>query len=133
MGSIDSLDDELMKSQEDLEKLEDHYHLNSLAISEKFYELEDRRSEFERMLQETYEATSHQLRQDEFVDEEAFMGLTQIIESFRDDFDTEYAKENRRLRSLEEDTNQEYYKKRQAIERKMDQLMSERRDNGNRW
>ncbi|WP_457785537.1 hypothetical protein, partial [Streptococcus uberis] len=92
MGSIDSLDDELMKSQEDLEKLEDHYHLNSLAISEKFYELEDRRSEFERMLQETYEATSHQLQQDELVDEEAFMGLTQIIESFQDDFDTEYAK-----------------------------------------
>ncbi|WP_353305391.1 hypothetical protein, partial [Streptococcus uberis] len=104
-----------------------------LAISEKFYELEDRRSEFERMLQETYEATSHQLRQDEFVDEEAFMGLTQIIESFQDDFDTEYAKENRRLRTLEEDTNQAYYKKRQDIERKMDQLMSERRDNGNRW
>lgn len=133
MGSIDSLDAELMKSQEDLEKLEDHYHLNSLAISEKFYELEDRRSEFERMLQETYEATSHQLQQDELVDEEAFMGLTQIIESFQDDFDTEYAKENRRLRTLEEDTNQEYYKKRQDIERKMDQLMSERRDNGNRW
>lgn len=133
MGSIDSLDDELIKSQEDLEKLEDHYHLNSLAIAEKFYELEDRRSEFERMLQETYEATSHQLHQDELVDEEAFMGMTQIIESFQDDFDTEYAKENRRLRTLEEDTNQEYYKKRQDIERKMDQLMSERRDNGNRW
>ncbi|MGT2888391.1 hypothetical protein N1495_01400 [Streptococcus didelphis] len=131
MGKLDSKDDKLMTSQRELEKLEDDYHHKIMVISDKFFELEVKRSEFKMMLQDTYEATSHNLRQDDVLNEEAFMTMNHIIDSFQSDFDTEYAKEHSRLTALEEATNQEYYKKRQVLESKIDQLMSERRDNGN--
>lgn len=112
MGKLDAKDDKLSNSKKDLEKLEDDYHHKTIAISDKFFELEDKRCEFETMLQETYEATSYHLRQDEMINEESFMTMNHIIEAFQSDFDTEYTKEKRRLTALEEETNQKYSKKR---------------------
>lgn len=133
MGKLDSNEDKLSNSKRDLEKLEDYYHHKTMAISNKFFELEDKRTEFETMLQETYEATSYNLRQDENINEESFMTMNHIIDAFQSDFDTEYTKEKRRLTALEEETNQKYSKNRQLLEEKIDHLMSERRDYGNPW
>ncbi|MFI3888115.1 hypothetical protein [Streptococcus parauberis] len=91
MGKIESQEEKFLASQGELETLEDDYHAKSMAISEKFYELEDKRSEFESMLQETYEATSYSLRQDDDLNEESFMSMNQIIDSFQMDFDTAYS------------------------------------------
>ncbi len=89
-SDIQSGEEKFLASQGELETLEDDYHAKSMAISEKFYELEDKRSEFESMIQETYEATSYSLRHDD-LNEESFMSMNQIIDSFQMDFDTAYS------------------------------------------
>ncbi|MGT2808731.1 hypothetical protein DIX60_01950 [Streptococcus iniae] len=122
MESLNQISEKLLNKRVELENLEDSYHRSNNNLAEQVYDLEQKRSDLENLLQETYETTSYDLRQDDSVNEESFMAMNQIFTFFQTELDEEFAKEYRILLDQEEELRQEYLKKRQILQDSVEQL-----------
>lgn len=114
--NLDDIQAELKKEKQGLERLEDRYYAQRREIDEAYLDLDDRRKELETIYEETYNAVSSYLHQQEGDVSEQYYALNRLIEDYSEATETQYKKYYREISDKEETLTSSYYKERAQVE-----------------